>query len=260
MKSFTAFIQILFLLINLTVMSLPTHANVSQCDTLRVGGPTNWKPVSYYNHDLKKAQGVSKDVLKVVARQLKLKTAFNYSQDWLKTVAEVDSGSMDLFAGLYWTEERASKYHYSDAYFTNQLVLFTKSGELFSFKSLKDLKGRVGVIPEGMSLGNKFDRFAKRNGLNLIRVKHKQDMFTLVEQGKAGYFVLDKLDAQFQFKHLVTQFSMAPKLFAKVDVHFVFSKHSECFKLIPEINGIIKTLKSTGKLKQNLQRYIKTLS
>ncbi len=78
------------------------------------------------------------------------KTLEIYSYEWDSLIPGVQSGKLDMIiAGMSPTSERKEKIDFSNNYFTSNLVIVTKKGNLSDVKSIADLDGKKIAAQSG---------------------------------------------------------------------------------------------------------------
>ncbi|MBO5059599.1 MAG: transporter substrate-binding domain-containing protein [Clostridia bacterium] len=75
-----------------------------------------------------------------------------YAYEWDSLVPAVQSGNLDMIiAGMSPTDERKEKIDFSENYYTSNLVVITKAGELTDVKTIADLAGKKIAAQSGTS-------------------------------------------------------------------------------------------------------------
>lgn len=130
-------------------------------NVLRVGmecnyAPYNWSQtedgdgvVPIANVDKMYTNGYDVQVAKNIAEKLG-KTLEIYSYEWDSLIPGVQSGKLDMIvAGMSPTADRREKIDFSDNYFTSNLVVVTKKGNLSDVKTIVDLDGKKIAAQSG---------------------------------------------------------------------------------------------------------------
>lgn len=128
---------------------------------LRVGMECNYAPYNWSqadeaegtmpiaNVDAMYTNGYDVQVAKNIAEKLG-KTLEIYSYEWDSLIPGVQSGKLDMvIAGMSPTAERREKIDFSDNYFTSNLVVVTKKGNLSDVKTIADLDGKKIAAQSG---------------------------------------------------------------------------------------------------------------
>lgn len=120
--------------------------------------------------------------------------------------------------------------------------------------SLSALTQYIGVMPRGISLGEKFDSI--KSNLKIIEVKDHDKMYEMIRRHRAGYAVspqsaaLNHLDAP---ENDGMQLSQAP--ISSDNVHFAISAKSKCASLFPDFNDALSARLKDGSIEQIINTY-----
>ncbi|RTZ15679.1 amino acid ABC transporter substrate-binding protein [Vibrio aquaticus] len=237
-----------------------THSVYSQdCEMLKVGGADKWLPITYMHPETNQPTGIANDFITFIGSELGIPVKIDLKTPWKRTLAKTRVGKTDLVNALYWTEERASYYQYSAAYFTNESRLFVLKGDEFKFESFEDLKHLTGMASLGASFGDEFDSFANQNQLDIFRGKSKEHSIKMLLAKRVDYFIQDYLDASMYLKQHNLQHKIValPYPVSTTDVYFGISRLSPCAGLVPQINQLIDHAKKDGTLQHIVDSYIK---
>lgn len=130
-------------------------------DVLKVGmecnyAPYNWSQadnsngaVAISNVDNMYTNGYDVQVAQKIADALGKKLEI-YSFEWDSLIPGVQSGNLDMIiAGMSPTQERKEKIDFSNNYYTSNLVVVTKKGNLSDVKTLADLKDKKIAAQSG---------------------------------------------------------------------------------------------------------------
>ena len=129
-------------------------AQAGGSDVLRVGmecnyAPYNWSQaddsngaVAISNVDNMYTNGYDVQVAQKIADAMGKKLEI-YSYEWDSLIPAVQSGNLDMIiAGMSPTSERREKIDFSNNYYTSNLVIVTKKGNLTDVKTIADLDGK----------------------------------------------------------------------------------------------------------------------
>ncbi len=133
----------------------------SDDSVLRVGmecnyAPYNWSQtenadgaVAISNVDNMYTNGYDVQVAKKIADSLGKKLEI-YAYEWDSLIPGVQSGNLDMIiAGMSPTAQRREKIDFSNNYYTSNLVIVTKKGNLSDVKTIADLKGKKIAAQSG---------------------------------------------------------------------------------------------------------------
>lgn len=130
-------------------------------NVLRVGmecnyAPYNWSQVENSNNaaaianvDNMYTNGYDVQIASKIAKALGKELEI-YSYEWDSLIPGVQSGKLDMIiAGMSPTSERREKIDFSNNYYTSNLVIVTKKGNLSDVKTIADLKGKKIAAQSG---------------------------------------------------------------------------------------------------------------
>ncbi len=132
-------------------------------NVLKVGmecnyAPYNWSQpentdgsITISNVDNMYTNGYDVQVAKKIAESMGKELEI-YSYEWDSLIPAVQSGNLDMIiAGMSPTAERKEKIDFSNNYYTSNLVVITKKGNLADVKTIKDLDGKKIAAQSGTS-------------------------------------------------------------------------------------------------------------
>lgn len=135
--------------------------NAKDDSVLRVGMECNYAPYNWSqpddsngaipikNVDKMYTNGYDVQVAQKIADSLG-KTLEIYSYEWDSLIPAVQSGKLDMIiAGMSPTSERWEKIDFSNNYYTSNLVIVTKKGNLSDVKTIADLEGKKIAAQSG---------------------------------------------------------------------------------------------------------------
>lgn len=236
---------------------LTFETSAQECEVLKVAGTSDWLPLAYVNDTTTRPEGIAYDLARIAGTKLNIPVAINANIPWDQMLVNLEQGSIDMVAALYWNKERAINYQYSTAFFQNEARVFVAKGREFAFDKFDNLIGRTGGIPPG-TVGEKFETFAVENKLNLKKYTRQIQMVEEILQGKIDYFIADHLDGTLVIKNAGLQGSIIalPLPVSKSSVHFALSRQSPCQAFLPQINASIEAAKRDGTLQALIDKYV----
>ena len=221
------------------------HLHAEQ--TCKVGGAPRWYPVFYYEQE--QAVGVMVDIFREVGKQASIDFQFHYLQPWSWSLHQLETGQLDILAGVFYTDERSEKYAYSDAVLTEHIHIFTRKSRQLSITSLADLSDFHGLRPLGGSYGQTFDAYAQQY-LKLKGVSPKSTMLKMLLHDRADYLVLLERDGMEEV--IKPEFAEKVKMHENpqipIDVFIAFSKNSPCLSYLASINQHLEKMSRNGTL------------
>jgi len=147
-----------------------------------------------------------------------------------KALAAVESGQVDIMAGLFMSRERLASMDYVyPAIMDVPSVFFVRRGAAFAYTGWQDLRGKRGAAQEGSRFGLSFDTYAKDN-LALEREATGEAALRKLLAGKLDYVVLER----YQGLALAQQMGVDEQLdtlegsFINAPLYFGISHNSVC--------------------------------
>ena len=181
-----------FLLSCLAVTALgATHANAQ--DVLRVGTDATFPPMEFVENN--KRAGFDIDLVEAIGKVLNKRVEW-VDIDFKGLIPGLVSKRFDVaVSAIYITDERKKVVDFTDSYYAGGLVAMVKDGNA-AIKTLNDLNGKKVSVQVGTkSVGYLGSNYPK---VQLVEVEKNQEMFNLVEIGRADAAVTGK-PAAFQY-------------------------------------------------------------
>ncbi len=235
-------------------VSLPVWA----CDTLRVSGATNWWPVAYLDTETKELMGFTYDVIHMVGQELDLPVVLPAQElPWSRSLAYLEDGQLDMVAGIYWTEERAEKFLFTEPFTNIERAIFVKNGHEFFFERLEDLIGKTGGIVRGSATGGTFDAFRIQHNLNIEEVDDNTQSFKKLVARRIDYIPLSYYSGVRIINDLglTKQVVTLPHPFELSPLRIALSKQSSCADLVSQINDLLKRFQDDGTIERLIGKY-----
>ena len=220
------------------------------CDTITIGGPASWQPVSYVTLDGQQA-GLGIDILQEYAKREGINVEIDIELPWARALDFLLQGKIDVTAGAYFTDERQLLYQYSDPFYADEIMVFQHADRRFGYSKIDDLKGYHGARPHGGSLGNKLDTYSAQQ-LDLMYSPTNDHIFDLLLAGHVDYVLLARYDGVATLRKLGMQDLIIPvePPVAKNPVYLMFSRNSPCLEHVERINKLIAELGNNGTLQE----------
>lgn len=233
-----------------------TNGKQAQCDVVRVAGAEEWYPFAYLQDSQPaEAKGIAHDVVRLIAQELGIKLEHMIGVPWKRIEQEMAKGNIDLLAGNYWTAERAKTWQMTEAIASETVNLYTLADKTFSFKGLTDLRGKRGVVPMGISLGQDFD--TARQFLEVSEVRTHEQMYEMLQLERVNYLVSPRFAAQrIIARGLERKITKLDNPIDRYNVHLSFSRQSPCVHLNSQFNQVIHTHLQNGDIDQIIKRYV----
>mgnify|MGYP002700110688 CR=1 FL=1 len=245
------------ILIGLFLWQLSAGALTKECAEIRVSGSNSWKPISFINERKTQFKGVAFDVLLLLSKKLAIEVTPLLDLPWARAMIMMESGELDVMAGIYKTSERSKKFYFTQAFLAESLNIYVLKGKGFEYKKFKDLVGKRGDMIIGSSNGKQFDAFASKH-LDLHPVLTREQQFQRLVRERTDYVILDRYTANWKLKKLgfTKQIQALENPLIKNSIYFAFSKQSPCANLLPQINSILKAMENDGSLNEIYEKYL----
>jgi len=176
----------------LAAVSLST-AQVQAQEVLRVGTDATFPPMEFVDNNQR--TGFDIELVEAMGKVMNRRIEW-VDIDFKGLVPGLVSKRFDMaVSAIYITDERKKVVDFSDSYYAGGLVAMVKDGNA-SIKTLKDLNGKKVAVQVGTKsvgyLGTNYPQ------VQLVEVEKNQEMFTLVDIGRADAAVTGK-PAAFQY-------------------------------------------------------------
>ena len=257
-KHFSRHILSFGILLILTFVFNPRALASTECKSLHTAGAQQWFPYAFNKVDGRlKATGIAFDVLTLLAQDLGVTLKIETGLPWKRIESKLDTGELDILAGNYWNEARSRKWLIT-APFAKEEVYVVLSPSLVQTRgtkiSLNALTQYIGVMPRGISLGEKFDSIKSK--LNIIEVKDHDKMYEMIRRHRADYAISPQSAA---LSHLNAPendgMQLSQSAISSNDVHFAISAKSKCASLFPEVNDALSARLKDGSIEQIINTY-----
>jgi ABC-type amino acid transport substrate-binding protein len=220
----------------------------SQTTTLKLASDV-WPPFT----DMEGEKAFAMDLVKEALVRTGVKVEFDVL-DFDDVMSGIDQKKFDGSAALWISDERAAKYHFSDAYLQNQLILVGKKGSDVSAETFDDFNGvRIGVV-EDYSYGANINS----DKVKLIQGVSDQQNLERLLSGEIDYMLVDDLLIQYMLKYQVNDvrefLEIADYPILVKSLHFAIRKDVEnAEKIIADFNAEIKEMIGDGTYNKILE-------
>ncbi|WP_372512587.1 ABC transporter permease subunit [Mycobacterium yunnanensis] len=228
----------------------PPSTPIRAAGVLRVGTEGTYSPFSYHDPATGQLAGYDVDVAKAIGENLGVRVEF-VETPWDSIFAALEANRFDVVANeVTVTPERQAKYDLSEPYSVGEGVIVTKADD-DSIKSLADLKGKTTA----QSITSNWAQVARNAGATVESVEGFSQAITLLNQGRVDATVNDSIAV---YAYLAETGDKSVKIAAKTD-----EKSEQALAArkdsgyLPELNGAIDSLRSSGKLAEISQKYLK---
>ncbi|WP_421780858.1 substrate-binding periplasmic protein [Kiloniella litopenaei] len=243
-----------FSIVNFTTSS---QANASDsCTSFSGNGINNWYPFVYRKNN-GELTGIVVDGTREALKRIGLKLTIDHDKPWKRILYDLEQGNVDMVLGAYWNSERAEKYLYSEPLGTDELRVFVKKENQFSFSTPQDLIGRSGMRLLGGSLGDDFDTFAK-NYLDFIEVPKSDSMVVMLQNNRADYGILGYIEGLQHTYALDLEETIIPLAVPVLSnsMHVMINKDADCASRVDDMNKAIQEIKADGTLQKIIDAHL----
>ncbi|MBA6421131.1 substrate-binding periplasmic protein [Pseudomonas neustonica] len=201
------------------------------CERVVVTGNPDYPPIIWAPEQGEQAlTGVAVEMLQSALAASDIKVEVLNMGTRAKALAAVESGQVDIMAGLFMSRERLASMDYVyPAIMDVPSVFFVRRGAAFAYTGWQDLRGKRGAAQEGSRFGLSFDTYAKDN-LALEREATGEAALRKLLAGKLDYVVLER----YQGLALAQQMGVDEQLdtlegsFINAPLYFGISHNSVC--------------------------------
>lgn len=201
------------------------------CERVVVTGNPDYPPIIWAPEQGEQAlTGVAVEMLQSALAASDIKVEVLNMGSRAKALAAVESGQVDIMAGLFMSRERLASMDYVyPAIMDVPSVFFVRRGAAFAYTGWQDLRGKRGAAQEGSRFGLSFDTYAKDN-LALEREATGEAALRKLLAGKLDYVVLER----YQGLALAQQMGVDEQLdtlegsFINAPLYFGISHNSVC--------------------------------
>lgn len=218
-------------------------------DSLVVSGHPNYPPITWKKGDT--IVGVAAELVKTILTELQIPFEIKATGPWIRVQQNARNGTVDMITSAYINEARKHYMEYSIPFITDPSVIFVLKGNGFTLNRWEDLIGKQGTTTLGESYGEEFDQFIETY-LKMDRVKTHIQNFKKLEKGRADYMLFPLYPGQViaQQTGYADMIEILPKVVYEANFYVTFSKKSKFKYLLPQINKMIRDLKSKGTIEK----------
>lgn len=217
-------------------------------DVLRVATDATFPPFEYTEGG--KRVGFDVELIEAIAKVLNRQVEWT-DIDFKGLIPGLVSKRFDVAASaIYITDERKKVVDFTDPYYPGGLVIMTAKGDK-SVQGPADLKGKKVAV----QVGTKSVNYLKENfpGVELVEVEKNQEMFQLVEIGRADAVVTGKPAAKLYARNRGTLQVLEKQLTVE---EYGYAIRKDEPELIKQFNDALKKLKADGTYQQLVNKYL----
>ncbi|MFV0664427.1 transporter substrate-binding domain-containing protein [Denitromonas sp.] len=225
-------------------LSAPAHAD----DVIRVGTDATFPPFEYVENG--KQVGFDTELIEAIGKTLGKKVEWTQI-DFKGLIPGLIARRFDVAASaIYITDDRKKVVDFTEPYYPGGLVIMTRKDEarIDGPESLKGMKVAVQV-------GTKSVSYLKQNypGVELVEVEKNQEMFQLVEIGRADAAVTGKPAAKLYARARGT-LKVVDKQLTVEEYGYAIRKDQP--ELVKQFNEALGKLKADGTYQQLVDKYL----
>lgn len=246
------------LILHLLLLCLPAWAGDREDgirDPILISGNPAYPPFMW--RDGSRIVGVGTDLTVIILSRLNQPYENRYVGPWKRVKENARLGEVDLVVGIYRNPEREAYLDFSEPYCDDPTSIFTLKEKTFSMGSRQDLVPLRGVTRFGESYGASLDRFIAAE-LKMSRVYSTDEMFDRLFTGKVDYLLFGYYPTRILSirKGFEDRIAVVEKNLAVENIHLAISKQSRYRKLLPDINQLLRKLRSDGTIEALIQKHM----
>jgi len=229
-------------------LTLALNGVAHAADPIKVGTDATFPPFEYSENG--KRMGFDVELIEAIGKVLNRPIEWT-EIDFKGLVPGLIANRFDVAASaIYITDERSKVVDFTDSYYPGGLVIMTKTGNT-TIKGPADLAGKKVSVQVGTkSVGYLKDKYPN---IERIEVEKNQEMFELVESGRADAAVTGKPAAKVYAKARGTLQLVEPSLTVE---EYAFALRKDEGDLIKQFNAALKTLKADGTYDKLVAKYL----
>ena len=245
---------ILFFLI-IFIFLKKMDASIFSKQDLLVGTTGDYKPVSFYNKETKKYEGIDIELAQLYAKEHNLKLKF-IPTTWPTLLDDTINNKFDFaICGISITENRLKKALMTRGYLSAGKTFLMRKEDVDKYKSIEDVNKpnvRVMINPGGTN-----EQFALQNLYNSNLTVHQvnEEIPGLISQGVADIMVTEVMEGLVyinEFDNLAVPLYKTP--FTETPIGILMNKNK--YVLLDELNDWLKEKLDDGTIEKLKNKYI----
>ncbi|MBT3989079.1 MAG: transporter substrate-binding domain-containing protein, partial [Rhodospirillaceae bacterium] len=153
--------------------------------SITVGGEMDWAPFDFVGSD-GTYQGLSRDVMDLVAQKTGLKLTYKTGQTWANLLKALEEGKLDVLPAIYHSEERAAFTIFTDPYFTVRDYVFMRD-DAAPLTKIDDLANKKVAVIGGYVIIDRLQNQVPE--MEFLEVNSLQEGVNAVLLGQADAYV-----------------------------------------------------------------------
>ena len=232
--------------------SVPMLARGQSAGPLRIAFADTNSPLMYRENG--QVKGLYPRIVSAIFEHLNVPIEMR-ALPWTRALDDAYADRNGL-AGVYFGKERAAKLDYSDAMYTEKMLVYVRKGENIPFHSMADLKGKKLALVAGYIYGEEFEQ-AKAKNLFSLEINLSDDLnFEKLVKGRVDAVIASEIAYMDSARKndLSNKVVALERPVAKLDTHICFAKgkHKD---LIQKVDKTLATMKSDGSLDQIIKTW-----
>ncbi|QEM70041.1 transporter substrate-binding domain-containing protein [Geobacter sp. FeAm09] len=215
-----------------------------------VGGGWDLPPYEFIDRDGKPA-GYNVELTKAVAEVMGLKVEFRLG-NWPEMRDKLQTGEIDLLQGMFYTDERARIFDFSNPHNNVNHAIFARRG-MPTLQSLEGLRGKEVIVARGSLMHD----FLARQGIagKLILTDTPADALRLLASGKHDYAGVGLLGGIYLARELKLT-NIVPVVRSVVSYRYCFAVKKGNSELLADFNEGLAILKQTGQYQKIYEKWL----
>jgi polar amino acid transport system substrate-binding protein len=215
-----------------TMTEQKVNAEEKVCSKLRVAGFKSMYPVTYFNLDTRKGDGIGYELAQQLGAQLGIPVEIRADLPPARMIDMASKGELDMIAGMVETPIRDRFIAFSKPFFRDTLFAYTHKETKMQINTVEDLLNYTRVEVRGDSIGPDLDAlFSPKT----VWVNNEAQLVSLVMLQRADYFLTTQFDVKLM-RINYPKMQDIRKIAVPVKILFAMlgiSKISPCVKHLP---------------------------
>ncbi|MBO6826408.1 MAG: transporter substrate-binding domain-containing protein [Sneathiella sp.] len=226
--------------ITILLITLFSSKSYADCSAPVISGPPNWPPFIRTNAD-NKLQGPALEFVDSFFASQNIKAVHSESKPWKRVQSDMERGHVDLAAAMLKTNERKSKFAYTESWTNDRYGIIVLKDHVFQYAQIEDLNSKTGAYYRGVTFPEPYNSFVKAKK-NITPVSNIASLIKMLNKGRVDYLLvaIDTFFATLPEGISKDHFFAISSSIVAVPVHIAFSRKSECQELIPTLNAYIR--------------------
>lgn len=231
------------------ISAMTTNTEKKPSRRIIIGDDKNCPPYSFLDENGNPA-GFNIELAKATAEAMGLKAEFRLG-DWSDIRRELESGEIDVIAGMFYSKDREKLYSFTTRYTVSGGDIFTRNDT--SIKDIRQLKGATVSV----SRDDIVHEYLKNQNLNInfIEANSIEEALKLVAMKKCDYAAVLKIPAYYSIKKEKHSNLKANGVTIEPNDYCIAVKKGND-DLIFTLNGGLQILKATGKYDEIYNKWL----